>query len=259
MNKKLLTFAITVCNEIDEFTKLLTELVHAYDKNLCDILVVKDVANITYDNELKISSLLNVDFCTDFYDGHLKITNSAFTGNFSEFKNKIEPACNSSYIFQIDADETIPEYLIKTLPTILQSNPDPDILYVPRINTVHNIEKSNILEWNWNISSIEALPKKKINSGSPETKEYLNLLKEFGYWNENEEFYTVPVINFPDYQGRIFKTGMGIKWENKVHEILGKNGNYNIQLIPHDDLDYCILHQKDITRQISQNKKYNEL
>ena len=254
MNKKILTFAITICNEVEELRLLLSQLVMHYDKNTCDILILLDYEHATDKSQMEISRMLNVDFHSAFYARSLRITAAKFLGDFSEFKNKIEPACNSEYIFQIDADEVPSIYLIQNLVKILLANPDADILCVPRINTVHNIEKKHVIEWGWNISSIPQFERRPISEASPQAIEFLNELNYI-----QNDFYIVPIINFPDYQTRIFKTGNDIKWHNKVHEILGKSGNYNIQILPSDDMDYCLLHAKHIEKQILQNNLYKKL
>lgn len=99
--------------------------------------------------------------------------------NFADWKNLLNGYCSGDYIFQIDADEMISEYMINNLHQILEMNPDVDLIFVPRINTVEGITGNHINMWRWN-------------------------LNEKGY------------INFPDRQGRIYRKGM--KWYSKVHE-----------------------------------------
>ena len=40
----------------------------------------------------------------------------AFEGNFAAMKNRLNSLCGGDYIFQIDADEMITEYMVRLLP-----------------------------------------------------------------------------------------------------------------------------------------------
>jgi len=62
-------------------------------------------------------------------------------------------------------------------------------------------------------------------------------------------------INFPDYQGRIYKGNL--RWEGKVHEKIIGAKYYS--LIPVDNDEYFIEHNKTITRQENQNNFYNTI
>jgi len=99
--------------------------------------------------------------------------------NFADWKNILNGYCTGDYIYQIDADEMISEYMVQNIHTILEMNKDVDLIFVPRINTVQDITEEHIKKWGW-------------------------VVNEKGY------------INFPDAQGRIYRKGMG--WYGKVHE-----------------------------------------
>jgi len=102
-----------------------------------------------------------------------------WNNNFAEWKNILNGYCTGDYIYQIDADEMISEYMIKNLHEILSMNPEVDLIFVPRINTVNGLTQEHIQKWRWNV-------------------------------NENGW------INFPDVQGRIYRKNM--IWYGKVHE-----------------------------------------
>ena len=55
---------------------------------------------------------------------------------------------------------------------------------------------------------------------------------------------------------RIYKNNPEIKWENKVHEVLG--GYKTMSYLPIDK-EWCLLHPKTIERQEKQNKYYGTL
>ena len=127
--------------------------------------------------------------------------------------------CSGDYIFQIDADEYPHEYLIESLPEILETNSKVEVYVVPRVNTVEGLTPEHITKWEW-------------------------------YVNENGW------VNWPDYQWRIYKNSPDIKWENKVHEVI-EGYKTMAQLPAHEDLS--LYHPKTIERQEKQNNYYNTL
>ena len=122
------------------------------------------------------------------------------------------------YIFSIDADELPNKWLIENIHEILESN-DVDLIWVPRINTVEGI-----------------------------TEEYI---QQCG-WRVNEKGW----VNFPDYQGRIYKNDESVHWENPVHEIV--TGAKKVSHFPTEE-EFCLYHPKDIQRQVKQNELYSKI
>jgi hypothetical protein len=77
------------------------------------------------------------------------------------------------------------------------------------------------------------------------------LVYEWG-WVVNEKGW----LNYPDWQGRIFKNRPNIRWEKPVHEqIIGFQTYAHLPM----EQKYSIVHPKDIDRQIKQNNKYKEI
>lgn len=66
--------------------------------------------------------------------------------------------------------------------------------------------------------------------------------------------YYVPIINIPDYQGRLYKSNL--MWDGKVHERIIGAKNYS--LMPTED-EFCIQHEKTLERQIKQNNLYSSI
>lgn len=141
-----ISYAVTVCNEIDELAQLLNflqlhireedEIVIQYD----DTSVTKDVADYL--------NLINV-----MHSNH-KVVGFSLNNDFASFKNNLKSHCSKDYIFQIDADEIPHEYLIEILGEVLDSN-NVDIVFVPRINTVAGLTQSHIQKWGWNVNEKE--------------------------------------------------------------------------------------------------------
>lgn len=68
--------------------------------------------------------------------------------------------------------------------------------------------------------------------------------------------YYKPVINFPDYQSRIYRRTSEIEWKGNVHEtIVGYN---TLTFLPAEE-SYSLYHPKDIERQERQNQYYETL
>jgi hypothetical protein len=166
-----ISFAITVCNELEEIKKLVPFILK-HKRGQDEIVILYDETNgnpEVLDFLLPYNKFPNVQTwrCFDW------------NNNFSDFKNILNGYCKGDYIYQLDADEMISEYMVKNLHQIVEMNPDVDLIFVPRINTVEGITQEHINKWGWTV-------------------------------NENGW------INFPDAQGRVFRKGMS--WYGKVHE-----------------------------------------
>ena len=131
-------------------------------------------------------------------------------------KNYLTSMCKNAYIINIDADEIPNEWLIQNIKPILEVNPTVDLYWVPRINTVKGLTQEHINKWGWQVN-------------------------EKGW------------VNFPDYQGRIWKNRQNIRWEKPVHEHLV--GYKEHTFLPTEE-QFCFYHHKEIERQERQNKFY---
>jgi hypothetical protein len=168
-----ITYAITVCNEFIEIQRLVHFLLQ--HKRIQDnIVILYDEAN----GDPEIENFLRSHSVNGEFSWH----KAKFDRHFANWKNKLTSFCTGDYIYQIDADELVDEYVCRLLPQILEVN-EVDVIRVPRINTVKGLTPQHIQKWGWNVN-------------------------EKGW------------VNFPDYQWRIYKNSPEIKWENKVHEVL---------------------------------------
>jgi glycosyltransferase involved in cell wall biosynthesis len=134
-------------------------------------------------------------------------------------KNHLTRMCNGEYIINIDADELPNKWLMKNIKSILEANPTIDLYWVPRVNTVEGITEEHILKWGWQV---------------------------------NEQGW----VNFPDYQGRIWRNRQNIRWKNAVHEVL--EGYTEHTFLPQEE-HFCFYHPKTIDIQEKQNDFYETI
>ena len=139
-----ISYAITVCNELDEITNLLNLLLKQRRKG-DEIVVLFDKGNGTPEVWLRLGELSEGIDCT--------VHSATFKNHFADWKNQLSKLCTGDYIFQIDADEIPHRFLLDNLPSILEKNNDLEVLLVPRVNTVEGLTKEHIQKWGWNVDS----------------------------------------------------------------------------------------------------------
>ena len=205
-------YFITACNEFEELTKLLLMLKTNVPEDDC-IGLLLDENNYTPEVD---------EICKKFLlpDNSIRMAYAPMNGDFSTFKNVgYELLDDCDWIFQIDADEIPSAILIKNIKSIIEMNPDIELIYIPRINTVEGLTQTHIEKWGWNVN----------NEG----------------W-----------VNWPDYQGRIYKRDKRIKWKGKVHERI--DGIKKLSQIPPTE-ELALHHPKTIEKQEKQNNYYEQI
>lgn len=170
------SFAITVCNELEEIKRLVPFLLE--HKRIEDEIV------ILYDEKNGNPEILDFLLPYNIKPNVQTWRGFGFEGNFAEWKNKLNDYCEGDYIYQLDADEMISEYMVKNLHEILSMNSKVDLIFVPRINTVKGITQEHINKWGWKLSKLESHVNKKIID--TESDEY-KLLKNGGFLIEETE------------------------------------------------------------------------
>tara|TARA_Y100000389_G_scaffold202868_1_gene249535 strand:+ start:1318 stop:1941 length:624 start_codon:yes stop_codon:yes gene_type:complete len=138
-----ISYAITVCNELTEITKLLNFLQTVIRPD-DEIVIQYDESSVT-DSVKEYVTLLD-----KMHENHTVI-GFPLNKDFATFKNNLKSHCTKDYIFQIDADEIPHEDLIQHLPQLLENNPV-DVIFVPRINTVDGLTQEHIEKWGWKVS-----------------------------------------------------------------------------------------------------------
>jgi hypothetical protein len=172
-----ISYAVTVCNELTEVERLLTQLLA--QKHSEDEVVVLYDSNGTKEVLDYLQTVEGIKLVWDNFDGH-----------FADWKNKLTALCTGDFVFQIDADEYLADEFIDLIHQILESNPEVDLYFVPRINTVSGLTEEHIQKWGW-----------RVQNGR---------------------------INYPDYQTRIYRNNQEVKWRNKVHEVIEGHRQFTV-------------------------------
>ena len=145
MNNAIITYAVTVCNELEELIRLLNLL----QKNMNP----DDQILIQYDSENATTEVLDYLNVLDKLHENHKVVGFPLNNDFGTFKNNLKDYADGIFIFQIDADEYPHEQLIQGLREILDLNKETDLFVVPRINTVDGITDEHIQKWGWKLDS----------------------------------------------------------------------------------------------------------
>lgn len=169
------------------------------------------------------------DFSTDSFTinvlegyeraGSIKLHQHALNKDFAGHKNFLTEQCAGDYIFQVDADETFNVNLLTYLHDIVDNNTEIDLFLIPRVNVVNGLTDDDIKRWGWQVN-------------------------EKGW------------VMFPDYQTRLYRNHVDIRWEGKVHERIV--GYKTMAPLPAEE-EWSLYHIKDINRQRAQNELYNTI
>lgn len=138
--------------------------------------------------------------------------------NYGAHKNYGIERCKGKWIFQLDADEYPTEPLIKYIDELLISNENNESIWIPRLNFFEGLTQKDVQEWGWIVQN--------------------------------------NMVNFPDYQSRIFKNLSHIRYERRLHE---KVEGYVSHTFMPAQTDFAIVHKKTMEKQRETNLKYNKL
>jgi hypothetical protein len=138
------TYAITVCNEIEEITKLVNFL-HPRIQSDDEILIQYDEGGVT-DDVMGYLRIIN-----QLHD-NINVIGFPLNKDFATYKNNLKNHAKGIFIFQIDADEIPSEYLITNMHEFLEANKEIDLFFVPRVNTVEGLTNEHIQKWRWNVN-----------------------------------------------------------------------------------------------------------
>jgi glycosyltransferase involved in cell wall biosynthesis len=220
-----ISFLITCHNEKESLQKLL----HILEEFIKNNNKHKNIVDPKDSDEIIILDDFSDDkFTIDLLEltkqiPFVKVIQHKLDKNYSEHKNFGNSNCSGDYIFAIDADEYPHPYLLEILHELIEMNSHVELFYVPRINIVHGITKEYIDAHNWRTSKLEGINQ--------------------------------PVLNFPDFQTRIYKKCDSVQWTRMLHEhITGQKVETKLPM----EKEYCLIHEKNIVQQMKQNERYNK-
>ena len=206
-----ISYGITVYNEAEELKKLLNVLIDNIDSE-DEIVVCVDGDDDAVRFELDV-------FTQKYHQQNLiKVYQRKLGKDFSAQKNSVIENSSGDYIFHIDADEYPNEILLQQLKQIIEMNEGVDLIWIPRVNTVEDMEQKHIDRWGWQVSEKN--------------------------W-----------VNYPDYQARVFRRDESIRWTRPLHEYITGCKTYS-HLPPQEELS--LYHPKTIEKQEQQNMFYNQ-
>ena len=205
-----ISYAVTTHNEYKEIARLIPFLLN--NMSMEDELVIIDDHS-----DYKTWRVFDTYIHNDAYN--IKFFERALYNDFAAHKNFMNEQCTGDYIFNIDADEMPSEFLMKNIKELIKMNPEIELYWVPRINTVEGLTQEHVQKWRWRV-------------------------------NENGW------VNWPDPQQRIYKNADHIKWTKPVHERL--IGATKDAFLPHEE-QWAITHSKKIEKQEKQNEHYDRI
>ena len=239
----LISYVVLIKNEGKQL-KSLFELLSKYMVNN-ECIILDDFSDDSDTNEILKELRTRESF---------SIYQHKLAGDYSEHRNSVFEFCKGEYIVSIDGDEIPSEFLLKNLPEIFKANTEIELYWVSRMNDFNGVYPSISKQYGWTLTPAESITREKmIDNASEEYK----FLKENGYIMEETEIikYKVPLVNWPDYQTRIFKNLPHIRWRGRLHERI--NGNRNYVFLPKEE-DFAFYHNKTIKKQMETNLRYNK-
>lgn len=138
--------------------------------------------------------------------------------NYSAHKNYGIEQCKGQWIFQLDGDECPTDLLLENIDIVLESNKANEVIWLPRMNFFIGVTQNDADQWGW-----------RLHDG---------------------------MVNFPDYQSRIYRNLPHIRYQRRLHEKV--EGFKSYTFVP-PQKDYAILHEKTIEKQRQTNLNYNKI
>jgi hypothetical protein len=138
------TYAITVCNELEEITRLVDFLLPLIGEE-DDILIQYDEDGVTKE----VKSYLDI---VEQLNKKVSVIGFPLNNDFASFKNNLKNHAQGIFIFQIDADEIPHEYLVTNMGDLLEANKEVDLFFVPRVNTVKGLTSEHVKKWGWQLN-----------------------------------------------------------------------------------------------------------
>jgi glycosyltransferase involved in cell wall biosynthesis len=213
------SYLITCSTETDTLKKLLYVLVS--NLNVDEIVILQDG-----NDEFTTKTLDLYRTAYDYYETNISFYKHDLNNDYGAHKNYGIEKCSGDYVFQLDGDELPPGSLLgENLQALLENNPTTEAYAVPRMNDFRGVTQEHAKQWGWRLTNSPSLNR--------------------------------PIVNFPDFQFRIFKRDFPrISFRRKLHEKIEGYDSY--VMLPAEE-EYALYHDKTIETQIQTNLRYNKL
>jgi len=147
----------------------------------------------------------------------VKVVEHKLEKDYSAHRNSALSCLKTDYTFALDADEVPHFKLMKQIKGILADADYPEIVNIPRYNIFDGVLPVHCLMYGWTLKD--------------------------------------GIVQWPDYQSRLFKNKQGIKWVGALHEGLKGQKNHRVVNLP-KKRELTIIHHKNMTKQIADNARY---
>lgn len=209
-----LSYLVTSHNETSSLQNLLAKLTQVVEDG-DEIIILDD-----FSTDPQTQSILN----TYSQNPKVKVVRHELNSDYGYHKNYGTANCTKEWVFQIDGDELPSDTLLVNVKSIIEENPEIEVMLVPRMNAFKGLTQQHATAWGWVLTK-----------------------------NSAGEL----MVNWPDYQGRIYKNDYPrIHWERRLHEQLA--GYTKFSPIPAEE-DLALIHDKTIETQIATNIRYNKM
>lgn len=211
-----LTYLVSVHNETETLQRLLDPLFEKI-RGTTDSIVILD------DNSTNEET---IDYIMRFFDcPNVGWVKHSLNNDYGAHKNFGNTKCLGDWIFQIDGDERPHPNLLDNVKDLIESNPSVELIYVPRVNDFRGVTPELAAPWGWRLTPCP-------------------------------EYENRPIVNWPDYQGRIYKNDpTRIRWDRKLHEKI--EGHKEYSFLP-AEVEWSLYHDKTIETQLETNRRYNK-
>ena len=210
-----ISYLVTCHNETSSLRKCI-DVLQGYRGLESEIVILDD-----FSDNIETVEILD---STHLFEPDVRVVKHALDKNYGAHKNFGNEQCTGDWVFQIDGDEIPTPTLIANIKNIITENPNVELIFVPRINDFIGVTDIHARKWGWRLSSCPACDDR-------------------------------PVVNWPDYQGRIYKRiPERIRWDRRLHEKI--EGYTSMATLP-DDTDLALYHDKTIDTQEKTNIRYN--
>jgi glycosyltransferase involved in cell wall biosynthesis len=222
-----ISYLITCSTETDTLKRLVERIYNNLGSD--ELVILQDEYNWDIKRKKYLTDITELNNTTSEIQ-YLPIFVHPLNSDYGTHKNFGNSKCSGDYIFQLDGDELPSENIIgENLHSIIESNPEIELIFVPRINDFKGVKEEHAKQWSWRLTNSK---KDGIAQGRP-------------------------LVNWCDYQGRIYKNIIDrIKWDRKLHEKIEGHNQYS--MLPSEE-DYAIYHDKTIEKQIETNLRYNKV